>query len=216
MESLLEHSVAAAPEGNFTWVEDEALSLMRCHGLFKLQRQNGPDLLAQSPVIATGQYPPSDPKVPGLCGSSRHYVSCPWSEDALDGLPAEGSVLRLGSGLTSMDLTATLKEKGFTGQILILSRHGLVPQSHRATNAWPEFWAQPWPLTVRGWTRLVRKEVKRASGAGCDWRAVIDALRPVTQTIWRRLPVEERRPFLRHVRSYWEVHRHRARPRLPT
>ena len=57
----------------------------------------------------------------------------PWSEDALDDLPAEGSVLLLGSGLTSMDLTATLKAKGFTEQILILSRHGLVspiPSSH--------------------------------------------------------------------------------------
>jgi uncharacterized NAD(P)/FAD-binding protein YdhS len=132
----------------------------------------------------------------------------------LDGLPAEGSVLLLGSGLTSLDLTAALKAKGFKGQIHILSRHGLVPQSHRAANAWPEFWAQPWPLTVRGWTRLVRKEVKRASGVGCDWRAVIDALRPVTQTIWRRLPVEERKRFLRHVRSYWEVHRHRAAPEM--
>jgi uncharacterized NAD(P)/FAD-binding protein YdhS len=78
MELLLQHAIAAAPEGNFTWVEDEALSLMRRHGLFKLQRQNGPDLLAQSVVIATGHFPPPDPKVPGLCGPSRHYVSCAW------------------------------------------------------------------------------------------------------------------------------------------
>jgi hypothetical protein len=36
----------------------------------------------------------------------------------------------------------------------------------------------------------------------------------VTQDIWRSLPIEEQRRFLRHVRSYWDVHRHRAAPEI--
>jgi uncharacterized NAD(P)/FAD-binding protein YdhS len=40
----------------------------------------------------------------------------------------------------------------------------------------------------------------------------MDALRPYTQRIWRSLPLEEQRRFLRHVRPYWEVHRHRVAP----
>jgi uncharacterized NAD(P)/FAD-binding protein YdhS len=43
---------------------------------------------------------------------------------------------------------------------------------------------------------------------------VVDSLRPVTQNIWQSLPPDERRRFLRHVRSYWEVHRHRIAPEI--
>ena len=43
---------------------------------------------------------------------------------------------------------------------------------------------------------------------------MIDSLRPVTQEIWQSFPMEERKRLLRHVRSYWEVHRHRIAPEI--
>jgi uncharacterized NAD(P)/FAD-binding protein YdhS len=36
----------------------------------------------------------------------------------------------------------------------------------------------------------------------------------VTQEIWQSLPLDERKRFLRHVRSYWEIHRHRIAPEI--
>jgi uncharacterized NAD(P)/FAD-binding protein YdhS len=176
--------------------------------------KNGPEVLAESVVLATGNYPPSDPKIPGLPRSSPHYVSYPWSADALKGLSVHDSVLLLGSGLTSMDVTLALKANGLKGPIYILSRRGLIPQPYIATAAWHDFWSERRPRTIREWVRLVRTEVKRASDAGCDWRAVIDAMRPATQQIWKSLPVIERKRFLRHARPYWEVHRHRAAPEI--
>ena len=68
------------------------------------------------------------------------------------------------------------------------------------------------PASVRILLRRIRREIERAAVAGYDWRAVIDALRPETQALWQALPLVERRRFLRHVRSYWDVHRHRAAP----
>ena len=214
MESLLSHAVANAPRESFTWVKDEALSLTRRHGAFAVQTRNGPELRAESVVITTGNYPPSDPKIPGLHRSDVHYVSYPWSSNALADLPAEGAVLLLGSGLTSMDITVALKSKGFKGQIYIISRRGLVPQPHRVATPWRDFWEPNWPHTIREWVRLVRREVENASAKGWDWRAVVDALRPITQKIWSSLPIKERHRFLRHVRGYWEVHRHRAAPEI--
>ena len=41
---------------------------------------------------------------------------------------------------------------------------------------------------------------------------MIDALRPVTVELWRGLPQLERDRFLRHLRPYWDVHRHRMAP----
>jgi uncharacterized NAD(P)/FAD-binding protein YdhS len=38
---------------------------------------------------------------------------------------------------------------------------------------------------------------------------VITQVRALVPRLWERLPPPERRRFLRHVRSYWDVHRHR-------
>ena len=120
LESLLRHTAANAPKESFSWIPEEALSLTRRGGCFLVQTTTGSDLRAEAVVIATGNYPPSDPRIPGLCRSSPHYVSYPWSPNAEDGLPSDGAVLLLGSGLTSIDLTVALKSKGFRGQIHVL------------------------------------------------------------------------------------------------
>jgi uncharacterized NAD(P)/FAD-binding protein YdhS len=63
---------------------------------------------------------------------------------------------------------------------------------------------------------LIRTQVEAAEKTGSGWRAVIDSLRPFTQEIWRSLTFRERRRFLRHVRPYWDVHRHRVAPAIGT
>ena len=45
-----------------------------------------------------------------------------------------------------------------------------------------------------------------------DWRIAFDGLRPHTTALWRNLDDAERRRFLRHLRPYWEAHRHRLAP----
>jgi uncharacterized NAD(P)/FAD-binding protein YdhS len=68
---------------------------------------------------------------------------------------------------------------------------------------------QPLPPTVLRILRLVRNEVRVAAANGQDWQSVIDALRPYTASIWRSWPLQERARFLRHLRPFWEAHRHR-------
>jgi uncharacterized NAD(P)/FAD-binding protein YdhS len=41
---------------------------------------------------------------------------------------------------------------------------------------------------------------------------VIDAIRPISQAFWRGFSWEERSRFMRHVRPFWEAHRHRIAP----
>jgi uncharacterized NAD(P)/FAD-binding protein YdhS len=65
-------------------------------------------------------------------------------------------------------------------------------------------------LTV---ARVVRAVRAHADARGGDWREVVGALRPVTPALWSRFGPEERSRFLRHVRPWWDVHRHRAAPR---
>jgi uncharacterized NAD(P)/FAD-binding protein YdhS len=46
------------------------------------------------------------------------------------------------------------------------------------------------------------------------WRIAIDSLRPISNQIWQELPAEDRRRFLRHLKTYWETHRHRMAPEV--
>ncbi len=41
---------------------------------------------------------------------------------------------------------------------------------------------------------------------------MIDALRAQSRELWQTLSIEEQEQFLRHVRRYWEAHRHRIAP----
>jgi uncharacterized NAD(P)/FAD-binding protein YdhS len=51
-------------------------------------------------------------------------------------------------------------------------------------------------------------------GAAVGWRAAVDSLRPHSHAIWRALSGAEQRRFLRHVRPWWDVHRHRIAPQV--
>jgi uncharacterized NAD(P)/FAD-binding protein YdhS len=222
--TVLESTLAEKGRDRLQWIQDEALSMQRRRVGLALQRKNlaSPELLARAVVLATGNFPPGAPRIPGLAASSSfagglrssQYVQFAWSAHALENLPREGSVLLLGSGLTSIDMIMALKSKAFRGTIHILSREGLIPSRHQPIQAWPVFWSENSPRTVRGLLRLIREQVEVAAEKGIDWRSVVDSLRAVTPQIWQSLPVSEQRRFLRHARPYWDIHRHRLAPEI--
>jgi len=217
INSLLEQEAERHP-GQFEHVQDEAVSVGQFGDMAEIHLGSGKILFCDKVVLALGNFPPGDPRLPGKTKDCQRYVSNPWTAGALEGALGDTnqtkSVLLVGSGLTSVDVAISLQARGFQGTIHILSRRGLLPQTHQATAPWPAFWDQQSPRTVRGLMRLIRTQAEAAEQAGSGWRAVMDAIRPVTQEIWRSLPLEERRRFLRHARPYWDVHRHRVAPAI--
>jgi uncharacterized NAD(P)/FAD-binding protein YdhS len=211
---LLDETIENSGASKFQCIQGEVCSLAHEGSQTRVQLKDGGTLIAEVVVLALGNFPPANLNIPGLSGGSERYVPSAWSVAAARDILKNGEVLLIGSGLTSIDVAVALKSEGFAGHIHIFSRRGLIPQSHRQTDPWPQFWNEQSPRNTRELLRLVREQVRTAAEAGVDWRAVIDALRPVTQTIWQSLPFDERRRFLRHVRSYWEVHRHRIAPEI--
>jgi uncharacterized NAD(P)/FAD-binding protein YdhS len=214
VSSLLQEATGASGAENFRWIQGEVTSFARARSHVTVQLKDGSTLAAKAVVLAAGNFPPANLNIPGLSQSSGRYIPSPWTAAALDDIPKNGNVLLIGSGLTSVDVAVALKTEGFAGHIHILSRRGLMPRIHRAATQWPQFWNEQSPRTTRGLLRLARAQVRAAVESDGDWREVIDALRPVTQTIWQSLPHCERQRFLRHVRPYWEVHRHRIAPQI--
>jgi uncharacterized NAD(P)/FAD-binding protein YdhS len=211
--SVLQQEIERYPR-QVEHVQDEAVSIARVAETAEIRLRSGRKLFADKVVIALGNFPPVDPRLPGRTPHSLHYISNPWKASALGDVSHDGSVLLVGSGLTSVDVAITLRGRGFRGTIHILSRRGVVPRTHKAAAVWTPFWDDQSPRTVRGLVRLIRMQVEAAERAGNNWRAVIDSLRPFTQEIWRCLSLKERRRFLRHVRPYWDVHRHRIAPAI--
>ncbi|HWJ09250.1 MAG TPA: FAD/NAD(P)-binding protein [Nocardioides sp.] len=173
---------------------------------------------ASAVVLAHGNQPPR-PLVASSTGAplpeAPWHVANPWELARLRGLPADASVVVVGTGLTAVDTAITLLEDGPGREVTLLSRHGLLPKPHvgQAHTAWvtrvPE---GSGPVTADEIAAVVAEECAAAAERGVGWRAVVDGLRPATQELWRRLPHAERVRFLEvHARD-WEVRRHRMAP----
>ena len=176
----------------------------------------GKRITAGKIVLALGNFAPGDPPTKDRSfHRSRRYLNAPWSEETLGQIGPEDDVLILGAGLTALDLLLSLGSKKAKGRIHVVSRRGLFPQAHQKHTPQPDwFQGRELPPSMRAMLRLLRREIKNATVEGVDWRAIIDALRPHTQRCWKSLNIEERRRFMRHVRPFWESHRHRVAPQV--
>lgn len=157
-------------------------------------------------VLAVGNLPCADTDTPS-------YRSNAWGPGTLDGLTGGLPVLVVGTGLTTMDLAVSLYNSDFPGPVIALSRRGLLPQEHAPAPPAkrPEF-SPAERSSLLTLLRRVRREIREVEAAGGSWRAVIDAMRPDTVELWRGLTERDRARFLRHLRPFWDVHRHRLAP----
>jgi hydroxyacylglutathione hydrolase len=168
---------------------------------------------AEAVVLATGLAPPKVPKVLANVVNSDWFIDDPWRASGTWPIQASDDVTLIGTGLTAVDVALTLTSRGHRGSIRAISRHGLLPTTHRfGLEASPEL--REAIAEITGETALellqgVRRLANAASSSGSDWRMVIDGLRPRLSCIWGDLTLEERDRFMRHLIRYWDVHRHR-------
>jgi len=202
LRDLLADAQAAAPD-RLTIVDGEAID---CDGGHVTLR-DGRSVAADVAVLAVGNLAPQVP--PGLAAvaGSPAYVGNPWDARGTAGLGDDDGVLLVGTGLTMVDVVLTLEARGFAGRMVALSRRGLLPHRHApAMPGDPPRSERPRPPL----SALVREV--RARGEAIGWRSAIDELRPFTQGIWAAADGDERRRFLRHLRPWWDIHRHRLAP----
>jgi uncharacterized NAD(P)/FAD-binding protein YdhS len=212
-EVLLEAVEAAAPGVELEARAGEVVGLTEERGGVRLELASGERLEARRAVLALGNAPSADLPVPdgGLYASPR-YRRSPWVGGGLRHIASEDSVLVVGTGLTMVDAVLSLAEQGHRGPIHALSRHGLLPHVHRPCTPLRREASTDEAPGLRGLLRELRRDVRHAQAQGRDWRDVVDGLRPVTVALWQGLSEPERRRFLRHLRAFWDVHRHRMAP----
>ena len=182
----------------------------------RLALSDGRAVNADRVILCVGNFPPAPrSRIDGPLAESNRYIADPWDEEAIDHVGPDDRVLVIGSGLTMVDMVIDLVARGHRGTIRAVSRHGLLPHAHEQTQSYPPFLERdrlPGDLLlmmqrIRGQMRLARAEKR-------DWRSVMDTMRPVVQALWQALSESDRKRFLRHLRPYWDIHRHRMAPQI--
>ena len=56
------------------WLEDEVVSIIEGRHQFRIRLRSGAELLADKVVVATGNFRPGNPPMPGRTGRSKRYV----------------------------------------------------------------------------------------------------------------------------------------------
>ncbi len=216
IQSILEQAEqAASPVVQLVQITDEVISLTSDGLGARLEFCSGTTRFAEQVVLALGNLPPGQPTLanPAFYQSCR-YLAWAWADPDLSHIAADDTVLIIGSGLTAIDLVMTLQQRQHRGQIDLFSRRGLIPQVHQPVRTYPLTLLLQHSQSLRDWLRWLRQEIEIAASQGYDWRSVIDSLRPFTPVIWQSWSLADRRRFLRHLRPYWENHRHRMAPAM--
>lgn len=180
---------------------------------YRIALDDGRAIRARQVVLALGHGPPVLP--PGLDAAALgERLVDPLAPGALDAIDRHADLVVVGTGLTAVDALTLLDARGHRGRITCLSRHGRWPAVHQppSSRPVPPIDATTLATSPRGAFRHVRRLAADALADGGDWRAVVDALRSHTAPTWRAWGTAARRQALRHLRSPWEVHRHRMAP----
>jgi uncharacterized NAD(P)/FAD-binding protein YdhS len=209
VRALLNEEIKRTGRERLELVRGDVQALDRTTRPLTLRLDRDRTLRADLAVLAIGNFPPEPmPVATPDFYDSPFYRPDPWAADAFSDLPTTAPILLIGTSLTTVDAVISLLDQRHSGSIYALSRRGLLPRRHETVRQLPSEHA-PFPTAVNALARFLREEVARAAEQGCGWQPIVDELRPFAVDVWQTMSQQDRRRFLRHLRPWWDVHRHR-------
>lgn len=183
-------------------------------GSFVLALSDESRIRAELLVLATGHPTPTLPKILGGLAASPALIADPQDGARLADVPQDARVLILGAALSAADVIATLDRQGHRGHITCLSRHGLRSRGNRTGRGQDSVadFLDPPVRAASDLLRRVRHAIVDEQARGESWHAVFYRLRAQGQEIWAGLSEDGKRRLLRHLRTWWDVHRYRLPP----
>lgn len=210
LQDILQSAIHAAPaKYRFRHHGSRVVQLSHDGLKARVLLASGERITADQVVLALGNPAPRP-----LEAARERYHNTPWEDGALTGLHPKATVLLLGAGLTAVDAFLALDALGHQGDIYCLSRRGKLPHVHTVYQAPEEPFAPLGINSARCLLRELRREVEEAQRRGYDWRGVVDSLRPITNEIWEDFSLREKSRVFRHLKTWWDIHRHRMAPEI--
>ncbi len=193
-------TVARRPDVEFTVVAGTALACAAMSDRYRIELDRTEAVAADVVVLATAY---------GLERSAGTGALAPFESVPGERLARASRIVLIGSGLTMADVLLSARRDGFQGNALVISRRGQLPRPHAPKGVVPQQVGLPRSRRVSMLAAAIRISCEMAEENGTPWQAIINGLRPSLQNIWQGLPAEEQARFLRHLRPFWDAHRHR-------
>ncbi|ANP46923.1 FAD/NAD(P)-binding protein [Candidatus Viadribacter manganicus] len=191
-------------------IRGDAVACRAGSGWWRVELNCGKSIEANAIVLALGNQSVSQP---GVFADANIAMLNPWDADKIRRI-GKGDVLLLGAGLTMIDAALSLAERSRTRTIYALSRRGQTPRMHLDPPQPPPSTPLELPPRLSQALHEFRREVRAMAERGEPWQLAVDRMRSATPTLWRALSIQDQRRFLRHLRVWWDVHRHRAAPEI--
>lgn len=226
MQELLEAEMTRKDSSTrIRHLRNRATHIDRARAGWRLQLDAGTALDAETVILAlAGQAPDLPRGVLPETAALPGFVCDPFNSAELSRVPAKGSVLLIGSGLTSADVVATLHRQGHRGTITVVSRRGLRPSPAGEApdvGALIARLAQPVPRFLRrhgqdlglmAAFRALRADIAAAAAAGRDLKQPFDDARDAASRLWPSFTNAEKARFLRHLKPWYDTLRYRMVP----
>jgi uncharacterized NAD(P)/FAD-binding protein YdhS len=205
--------IRSASNIRITWLHSTADSVNALENGWEVVPAHGAPVLADVVVLATGNEPPRVLGAHLPPPVQRLIIEDAWDVEQKAEIPRKAAVLLAGTSLTAVDVATDLLQQGHQGPIIAVSRRGLVPRPHGPIAAAPEGFVHALPSSLRAVVRYVR-QLSANDPHGEKWRRAFTELRGIAPSLWRGWTIAEKKRFLRHVRPFWDAHRHRLAPRV--
>lgn len=189
---------------------EEVLAIERTQQKWVLQLSEEKRIEAENVILAIGNFPPADlPVISKRARASVNYHPYPWKTGITTNVPQHEKIGFIGMGLTTIDHLITLFHQNHQGEILTFSRNGLLPLEHVMPQTFylGEDEVMMNCKTPLSFLKYLRKKVKE--NEEIHWSNILDAFRPFTNKVWKNWSTEDKSYFIRTIRPYWEIHRHR-------
>jgi uncharacterized NAD(P)/FAD-binding protein YdhS len=211
LQSLLRRAQESASPGRFRIIRDAAVDVRfdEDSQRFQIELARQPVVQADACVLALGNLRRST--LNGIEVSS--VFSDPYDEESYEAIAQKQRMIIVGTGLTAVDCVLEAEGRGYKGEYVMLSRHARLPLPHEPVSSLQTaqvdaFFGSLNALVSVPLSSLVRKIREEAERLGSS-QPVIAEMRPHLQQLWAAMPLASKRRFLRHIRPFWEVHRHR-------
>jgi len=199
------------PGSSLSRLRDDVVDVTDADGQYLVTTAAGRVLAADTVVLALGNPPPRRPRGGGLeAVPDERFAADPWDPALLDRVGPQDRVLLVGTGLTTVDVSAQLASSRPGVRITAVSRHGLLPLHHVAEPPGP---AHAFEDDVDTLVAALH-ETRRCLDAGADWRCVVESVKAVANDVWGALALEDKERFVRHLARRWEIARHRMAPAM--
>ncbi|MCS5708523.1 FAD/NAD(P)-binding protein [Candidatus Berkiella cookevillensis] len=192
-------------------ISAQAIQLCKKENQYHITLNNAETLIADKLILAIGNPKPINVLKNYGLEQHKNYLIDPWSFNQIKAIPTTAPIVIIGTGLTAIDILLSLQNQKHAGKIYLLSRHSLLPKVHEPYTPLPAQILSDHFKTPKHALAYIRHKIKSEN---LNWRAVVDSLRPITQNIWLQWNHDDRVKFMRHLKSFWEVHRHRIAPQV--